>query len=164
MDLEPDVDESLTADELVDADEDGDDDPLGDALEVESADELDAAEFELDDEDDDEESDDDVEELESGSAKATPGMVATAIPIHTATANAPTRPINLALHMMIPLGSSPVQSCQSAISCRDDVVARDQLVESNRLLEFLRIAVPYYLISSRVVVSGGKKQPVPNPA
>jgi hypothetical protein len=44
---------------------------------------------ELDDEEDD-------EELESvGSASATPGMLATAVPTPSATANAPTRPTYL---------------------------------------------------------------------
>jgi hypothetical protein len=106
--VEPDGDESAVADEVVDAGEDGrDDDPLGDELDAESADELDGAEFEFDDEDDDKEPADDVEELESGSANAMPGMVATAIPIPSMTATAPTRPRCFALPIV---GSSSVRT------------------------------------------------------
>ena len=119
------------SDEVDDAGADaGDDDSLGDELDAESADELVCAEFELDSEDDDEEPDDDVEELESGSADAMPGMVATAIPIPTATAKAPTRPICLA----IPIA---VASAQPICATRHMVGRgrRDEL--SNRLLGFL---------------------------
>jgi hypothetical protein len=84
--VEPDVDEPVVTDDVVEPDEDdGDVDPLADELDAESADEL-------DDEGDDDESDDDVEEMESGSANAMPGMVATAIPIPSETTKAPRRP------------------------------------------------------------------------
>jgi hypothetical protein len=101
------VGEAVLADEVVESGEDGgDDNPLGDGLDAESADELDSAAFGLDDEDDDEESDDDGEELESGSANAMPGMVATVTAIPTATVNTPTRPMNFALPTMIPPSST----------------------------------------------------------
>jgi hypothetical protein len=73
--------------------------PVDDGRAADSGEELEAAEDELEDEVDEsedevDESEDEVEELESvGSASATPGVFATAVPMPSATANMPTRPI-----------------------------------------------------------------------
>src|SRR4029450_6131534 len=75
------------------------------------------------------------------------GVVATAIPTPSATANPPTRPMYLVLRMMIPPRFiCGLQTSQTAISCRDDIVARARRVElSNQLLESLLVAMRHYL-------------------
>jgi hypothetical protein len=81
-------------DSAADVAEPGDDGPADAEPDAESVDTLDA---ELD------ESDDDEDELESdGSATATHGVVATAAPMPSATASAPTRPMYFALPIVAP--------------------------------------------------------------
>ena len=53
------------------------------------------------------EPDEDVEPVSDGSASATPGLFAIPAPTPSATANAPTRPMYIAVAMMVP---SPVES------------------------------------------------------
>ena len=109
---------------------------------------------EVDDSDDEPEVDDSDDELdvESGSAHATPGVVATATPTPKATANPPTRPMYVAVPMVIPLASHRygVVTCallkrfaeRLKVMCRpaavadDDILARASMGEvSSGLLE-----------------------------
>jgi hypothetical protein len=101
VDAESGDDEPAVPEELVDSDDAVEaENPVDDEPEGESDDELDA---------DEEESDDELEELdvESGSANATPGVLATAAPTPSATANAPTRPIYFAVPIVVPSAGPP---------------------------------------------------------
>ena len=84
-----------SADAAPDADPESDGDDESADGDDESADELDEA--------------DEPDELESGSAHATPGVVATATPTPKATANPPTRPMYMAL-LIFPLSKPPIWS------------------------------------------------------
>jgi hypothetical protein len=95
---------AFDVDSAADVAEPVDDGPVDGEPDAESVDTLDA---ELDESDDDEdeldESDDDEDELESdGSATAAHGVVATAVPMPSATASAPTRPMYFSLPMTEP--------------------------------------------------------------
>ena len=88
-DAEPEDEPAAEADELVDGVE-----PVDDVLAAESDDEPEADDDELDDELDEPESD--------GSANATPGVLATAAPTPSATANRPTRAMKFASPIAAP--------------------------------------------------------------
>ncbi len=91
---------------------------------------------EVDDFDDEPEVDDSDDELdvESGSAHATPGVVAIAIPTPNATANPPTRPMYLALPMVIPSDTSAGDPDMPG-SCPHDPISL--LSEARRSRKFL---------------------------
>jgi hypothetical protein len=86
----------VEVDSAADVAEPVDDGPVDVEPDAESVDALDA-EF-----DESDESDDDADDAGDGSATATHGVVATAAPMPSATASAPTRPMYFALPIMAP--------------------------------------------------------------